>query len=71
MMEEYTWYFRYSGVNRIFYQGRGREIVREFHNNKIYGRPIDYFVRTEKLRVMSQKTMEEILIHLAMSPNET
>jgi len=66
VMEEYTWFFAISGVNRVLYQGRGREIVREVGNNKLYGRPIDYFIRTEKLRVVSQKKLEEIIVYMAL-----
>lgn len=64
VMEEYTWFFVYSGVNRIFYDRRREEITHEVEGNKIYGRPIDYFVRTEKLRNVSQKTLEEIVVNL-------
>lgn len=65
VMEEYRWFFVYSGVNRVEYQGRRQEEVRQISNNKIYGRPIDYYVRTEKLRSVSQKELEEICVRLA------
>jgi hypothetical protein len=67
VMEEYTWFFVYSGVNRILYQGRGPERYKDVANNRIYGRSVDYFVRTEKLRTISQKTLEEIVINLAVA----
>jgi len=69
VMEEYTWFFVYSGVNRVLYQGRSEEQVREVNGNKIYGKPIDYFVRTEKLRNVSQKELEEVCIRLAIVTN--
>lgn len=62
LMEEYQWFFVYSGANRVLYQGRKEELVHEVGNNKYYGRPIDYFVRTEKIRQVSEKTLEEICI---------
>jgi hypothetical protein len=64
VMEEYEWFFVYSGVNRFLYDRRRTEIVHGVGNNKIYGRPIDYFVRTEKIRNVSQKTLEEIYVRL-------
>jgi hypothetical protein len=64
VMEEYTWFFRFSGVARVLYHGRRDEIVKEVSGNKIYGRPIDYFVRTEKLRAISMKEIEEICVRL-------
>lgn len=66
VMEEYSWFFVYSGVNRIFYQGRRGELVHEVHGNKFYGRPIEYFVRTEKIRRVSEKVLEEICIRFHM-----
>lgn len=65
VMEEYTWYFVLSGVNRIFYHGRGMEISKDISGNRIYGRPIKYYVRTEKIRAVSQKTLETIYVNLA------
>jgi len=67
VMEEYTWWFARSGVNRIIYDGRPPERKIEVHNNKIYGRPMNYFVRTEKLRSVSQKELEQVYIRLSRS----
>lgn len=62
VMEEYAWFFVYSGANRVIYQGQQDDVVHEVAGNKYYGRPIDYFVRTEKLRQVNEKTFEEICI---------
>lgn len=67
LMEEYTWFFRYSGVARILYWGRGEEKQRLISNNPIYGRPINYYVRTEKLRSVSEKELEEICIRVGIT----
>jgi hypothetical protein len=65
VMEEYTYYFITAGVNRILYEGwRGNETIR-VGNNTYYGRPIEYFVRTEKLRNVSQKKLEQLYVGLA------
>lgn len=64
VMEEYAWFFGYSGVNRLLYQGRQKEEKIVINGNKVYGRPIDYFVRTEKLRSISQKELEQVCIRL-------
>lgn len=66
LMEEYTWWFTYSGVNRIFYEGWRTPVLLDINNQRFYGRPIDFYVRTEKLFHMSQKKIEEILISLAL-----
>lgn len=67
VMEEYSWFFGYMGVQRLIYQGRAAELKKEINQNKIYGRPIDYFVRTEKLRSVSQKELEEVCVRLALA----
>lgn len=66
MMSEYDWWFRIQGVSRVLFWGRDADIVTEIDNNKWYGRPLNYFVRTEKLRVFSEKQMEEIIVRLSV-----
>ena len=64
LMEEYTWWFRLQGVSRVLFWGRDADIVTEVTGNKWYGRPIHFFVKTEKVRVFKQKTLEEIFIDI-------
>lgn len=66
LMEEYTWWFNYSGVNRIFYDGWKTPVMLDINNQRYFGRPIDFYVRTEKLLNVSQKTLEEICVRLAL-----
>jgi len=70
VMEEYAWFFAYSGINRLLYDGRRSEVVHDISNNRIYGRPVNYFVRTEKIRNVSQKTLELIQINMSSLVNE-
>jgi len=70
VMEEYTWFFVFSGVNRLLYDGRRSEVVHEVKGNTFYGRPIEYFVRTEKLRNVSQKVLEQICVRMSQRINE-
>lgn len=66
VMEEYLWYFKISGTNRFLYLKHGPQLVKTVSNNRIYGRPIDYFVRTETLRAVSEKELETIYVNLAL-----
>lgn len=66
LMEEYAWFFVHSGVNRILFNGWRKNEVLEINGNKYYGRPIDYFVRTERLWNLSQKKLEEIILRFAI-----
>ena len=62
LMEEYAWFFKFQGVDRVLYNARRADIVTRINGNRWYGRPIDYFVRTEELKVFSEKKIEEIVI---------
>jgi hypothetical protein len=66
VMEEYAWFFAYSGVNRFLYHGRGPEETITVDESKLYGRCIDYFVRTEKITTISQKELECIVVRQAI-----
>jgi hypothetical protein len=66
LMEDYQWWFVAQGVPRVLYFGQQADTVVVIDNNKWYGRPIDYFVKTEKLKVFSEKTLEEIFIKLVV-----
>jgi len=70
LMQNYEWWFVLSGVNRIIYQGQNTDLVVNVNNNRLYGRPIEYYVKTETLTVFSEKTLESILIELGVSGNK-
>jgi len=65
VMEEYSWFFAYSGVNRVLYFGRAPEQTITVDESKIYGRSLEYFVRTEKLISVSEKELECVAVRLA------
>lgn len=67
LMEDYSWWFKAQGVDRTLFWGRGEDKTLFAQNNKWYGRPMSYFVRTETLRVFSEKTLEEIIILAGVS----
>ncbi len=62
LLDEYAWFFKAEGVDRFLFWERNSDIIKVVDNNKWYGRPIDYFVRTETLRAFSEKKIEEILL---------
>lgn len=62
IMQEYSWYFVSQGVSRVLFLKRESDIQIDNNNAKLYGRPIHYYVRTETLTNISQKTIEQITI---------
>jgi hypothetical protein len=70
VMEQYTWYFRISGINRFLYEKHAAPLVRTVGNVRLFGRPVDYFVRTETLRTVKEKELEVIYLRLALRSDE-
>lgn len=70
IIEQYIWYFRLSGVNRFLYEQHGLQVEHTVNNARIYGRPIDYFCRTETIRTVSEKELEVVCVNLAIREGE-
>jgi len=62
LMMEYNWFFLREGVQKCWFLKRDSDFTVEESNAKMYGRPVHYFVRTEDLTTISQKTIEIIEI---------
>ena len=68
LLEEYVWWFKAQGIDRFLFMKRGEDIIEgESADNRWYGRPLDYFVRTEKISMISEKQIEEIIINTTLS----
>jgi hypothetical protein len=67
LMEEYMWWFKSEGIDRCIFIDRREDITEDVDGNRWYGRPLDYFVRTEKISMRSEKQIEEILIKTTLS----
>lgn len=65
-MDEYSWYFKAEGIDRFLFWERGQDVKLDIEGQKWYGRPFDYFVRTEKIKVFSEKTIENIVINVVV-----
>lgn len=74
LMEDYTWLFRIRGVSRVLFWDRGPDVEKvadttssiESSTNKYYGRPLFYYVRTEKIRTFREKELEQLLINVSV-----
>lgn len=72
LMEDYTWVFRVRGVSRVLFWDRGPDVEKVVDTTssiasstmKYYGRPLFYYVRTEKIRTYSEKELEQLLINV-------
>lgn len=68
LLEEYVWWFKAQGINRFLFIKRGEDIIDgKSDDNRWYGRPLDYFVRTEKISMIRERQIEEIIINTTLS----
>jgi hypothetical protein len=67
LMEEYSWWYKLQGVDRVLFLERQADISTVVNSNKWYGRSIDYFIRTETLKVYNEKRLEEILLNVSVT----
>ena len=61
-----TWMFRYSGFNQVLYMGRGEDTHNDVNSIRLMGRSLQYYLRTEKLITVSEKTIDEILLAISL-----
>lgn len=62
LMQEYRWYFAMQGVSRLLFLKREADSVSEVKGQKLYGRPLHFYVRTETLQIISEKTLQQISV---------
>lgn len=67
VLDEYMWYFKQEGVDRFLFIERHADMSLNIQGNKWYGRPIDYFIRTEKIKIFAEKRIEELLVKVKTS----
>lgn len=66
VIEEYTWFYEISGISKMVYEGRAQNGKIEVSGNTFFGRSIDYFIRTERLRKVSTKQLEQIVVNFGL-----
>lgn len=64
-MIQNMWLFRSRGVNQILYSNREGDIMIE--DKRLVGRPLCYYVRTEKITRIREKVLEELCINISVS----
>jgi hypothetical protein len=64
-MNNNMWFFRSRGVNQLYFNGRDNDFV--ILEKRLVGRPLTYFVRTEKITQLREKVLEEMVINLTVT----
>lgn len=63
-MVENAWFLKYSGINECIFLERGADIILDLDgkSNTLFGRPLVYYVRTERLTHLSEPMIKKIII---------
>lgn len=64
-MNANMWFFRSRGVNQLYFQGRDADF--NIIDKRLVGRPLTYFVRTERITQLREKVLEEIVVNLTVT----
>lgn len=71
LVTKYRWYIRYKGINDIFLVRRMADRILERENNQLFGRPLRYFVKTERLTKLEEPAIRRALLKIGIEPQST
>jgi hypothetical protein len=63
-LRDWTWYIRHEGVHDFYFLGQDEDVVLKIDgtNNVLKGRPMRYYVRTERLSHVLEPTIRRIVV---------
>lgn len=67
LMDTYQYIFKQKGLLNFRYIARDDDLYREKSNYSLYGCPLRYFIRTNAIKLVHEKLLEEIAIELTTS----
>jgi len=64
VLRNWTWYIRYSGVEDFYFLGQDGDVLIKLDGteNTLKGRPLRYYVRTERLSHVLEPTIRRIVV---------
>jgi len=62
------WFFRSRGVNQLYLDNREEDF--KILDKRLVGRPIMYFVRTERIIQLREKVLEEIIVNAIVTTDQ-
>jgi len=62
------WFFRSRGVNQLYLNNREEDFI--ILDKRLVGRPITYFVRTERIIQLREKVLEEIIVNAIVTTDQ-
>lgn len=64
-MNCFLWYYRQQGINQLYFEEREEDF--QVLERRLVGRPLVYFVRTEKVTHVRERVLEELVVSLTVS----
>lgn len=64
LMLNYEWFFQMGGVPQVLYKERTRDVWEKIDNFKVSGKPLIYWVRTEKIFQVKEKALESLALKI-------
>jgi len=64
LVDEYKWFIKYKGIAEVRYQERLADTFKAIGDNEWHGRPLRYFVSTEKITRYSQFVVRDLVVKL-------
>ncbi|MGD9381719.1 MAG: hypothetical protein PVI03_04670 [Candidatus Thorarchaeota archaeon] len=62
------WFFRSRGVNQLYFNGRDEDF--KILDKRLVGRPLTYFVRTERIFQLREKVLEELIVNAIVTTDQ-
>ena len=72
LMKKYAWYYKYMGIMEVLFLRRDEDLVLDSggQGNLIHGRPMLYYVRTERLTYLSEPTIRRVILRYRANTTE-
>ena len=62
LFDKWEWYFEAEGVSKLFYLGRLADEIAAPGNNKTVCRTLQYYIRTERLTIVREQILRNIVV---------
>jgi hypothetical protein len=71
-LKAYTWFIKYEGVDEFYFIRREPDFLLDMGQaNFLQGRPLVYYVRTERLTHLSEPTVRRIILQYSVGVTDT
>jgi hypothetical protein len=68
-LKKWTWYIRYNGIDDFYFLGQDEDVLLKLDDSKnvLKGRPLRYYVRTERLTSVLEPVIRHIVVQMTLN----